>query len=157
MTTTNSSVSRAPGSSHLSNLIVKSLLSLGLPMGPTVLLTVTGRKTGKSHTTPVGLFVREGRPYLFSTFGEVNWVRNLRVAREATLTRFRRRNTYRAVEQTPEQAAVVLRDCLAPYLKKPLYARTLRQHFHVAADAPLEDFVREARRHPVFELLPVQL
>jgi hypothetical protein len=36
-------------------------------MGPMVLLTVSGRKSGKPRTTPVDLFERNGRSFLVST------------------------------------------------------------------------------------------
>ena len=47
--------------------IVKGLLRLGVPMGPMVLLTVRGRKSGQPRTTPVDLFEGSGRSYLVST------------------------------------------------------------------------------------------
>ena len=56
-------------------------------MGYVGLLTVKGRKTGKTRRNPVGLFQYNRKRYLFSTFGDVNWVRNLRSAREASVKR----------------------------------------------------------------------
>ena len=47
--------------------ILKGLLRIGLPMGPMVLLTVRGRKSGQPRTTPVDLFEGSGRSYLVST------------------------------------------------------------------------------------------
>ncbi|HEX2712888.1 MAG TPA: nitroreductase/quinone reductase family protein, partial [Candidatus Acidoferrales bacterium] len=38
--------------------ILKGLLRVGIPMGPMILLSVRGRKTGKLRTTPVDLFER---------------------------------------------------------------------------------------------------
>jgi alpha-D-ribose 1-methylphosphonate 5-triphosphate synthase subunit PhnH len=35
------------------NAIAKPLLAIGIPMGPDVLLTVRGRKSGLPRTTPV--------------------------------------------------------------------------------------------------------
>ena len=71
--------------------ILKGLLRAGLPMGPMVLLTVRGRKSGKPRTTPVDLFERNGRSYLVSTHRQEssNWVRNLRTAGEGVLSRGR--------------------------------------------------------------------
>ncbi len=48
-------------------------------MGPVALLTVKGRKTGKNRRNPVGLFDYKGHRYISSTFGQVNWVQNVRV------------------------------------------------------------------------------
>src|SRR5882757_1761031 len=135
----------------LLNPVVASLLRIGLPMGPMILLTVRGRRTGLARTTPVGLFANDGRQYLFSTFGEVEWVRNVRVAGEVVLSRGRRRETFAAAELAPEDAAPVLRDAIAPYLATP-GAFVLRRHFDVPAKPSLADFTREARRHPVFAL-----
>src|SRR5579864_4688131 len=69
------------------NPILKSLLRMGIPLSPTVLLTVSGRKSRKKRTTPVVMFELDGRSYLVSFFGESNWVLNLRAARMAALRR----------------------------------------------------------------------
>ena len=37
------------------NPLLRALLGLGLSMGPAVLLTVRGRKSGRGRTTPVGI------------------------------------------------------------------------------------------------------
>src|SRR5215470_5211295 len=69
----------------LLNHLVRSFLRIGVPMGPVTLLTVKGRNSGKARRNPVGFFKLNGRQYLFSTFGSVNWVRNLRAARQASV------------------------------------------------------------------------
>ncbi len=100
----------------LLNPLVKSLLRVGLPMGPMTLLTVRGRKSGQPHTTPVGLLEREGHRYVFATFGgEASWVHNLRAAGEATLTHGGRQQKVSAMELSPEVAGPILKDVLAPY------------------------------------------
>ena len=76
---------RIPRIVPIFNPIARRLLGLGLPLGPNALLTVRGRKTGQPRTTPVALVEIGGRRWVVGTFGEVNWVRNLRVAREAGL------------------------------------------------------------------------
>src|SRR3979411_1353692 len=65
--------------------IAKRLLGAGVPMGPNALITTRGRKSGLPRTTPVALVELEGRRWIQSPFGEVNWVRNLRQSGEATL------------------------------------------------------------------------
>jgi deazaflavin-dependent oxidoreductase (nitroreductase family) len=65
--------------------MVERLLRLGVKMGPMILLTVRGRKSGQPRTTPVAMTEHDGKRYLVGTFGDVNWVRNLRAAGEATL------------------------------------------------------------------------
>src|SRR5579871_139940 len=73
-----------------SNWIAGRLLRAGVNMGPMVLLTVRGRKSGQPRTTPVAMVERDGQRWVVGTFGNVNWVRNLRAAGEAMLTRRRR-------------------------------------------------------------------
>lgn len=141
-------VRRAPLWARLVNTLMRPLLLLGLRIPPMALLTVRGRRSGQTHTTPVGLLVHDGNSYLFSAFGEVNWVRNLRAAGVAVVTQSRRRTTLRAAELTAEEAGPLLR----LLLKSPSYGPVIRPYFPVAADAPLEAFVDEARRHPVFAL-----
>jgi len=64
---------RIPSMVNLFNPIVRRLLALGLPMGPNVLVTIRGRKTGEARTFPVAVLETDGRTLLFSSFGEVNW------------------------------------------------------------------------------------
>ena len=75
----------APGFVLRTNPLVLRALRLGLPMGPNVLLTVRGRKTGQPRTFPVAILKSDDREYLFSAFGEVSWVHNLRAAGTATI------------------------------------------------------------------------
>jgi deazaflavin-dependent oxidoreductase (nitroreductase family) len=115
-------------------------------MGTNTLLTVPGRKSGVPRTTPITIIEHAGRRYVQSPFGEVDWVRNLRAAGSGTLTRGRQVETVTAVEQTDEQTALILREALK------LAPSMIRSYYDVSPDAPLADFVREAGRHPCFEL-----
>ena len=75
----------------LLNPLMAGLVRLGIPMGADMrLLTVRGRTTGRDRTTPVAVFDYDGALYLFGTFGDTQWTRNLRVAGEAVLARGRR-------------------------------------------------------------------
>ena len=80
------------------NLLAKPLLKLGVPMGPDVLITVRGRKTGLPRTTPVTICEYGGRRGFISPFGETDWARNLRAAGIATMSLGRRRENVRVVE-----------------------------------------------------------
>ena len=144
--------SRAPSLIPVLNPLIKRLLRVGLPFGPNVLLTVRGRTSGVPRTFPVAIIEFEGRRYVQSPFGEVNWVRNLRVAGEAVVSKGRDREDVEAIEVDPEAGGPILRDALAPYLKSRVLAAVLGRFFHFRADSTLEDFVAEARRHPMFEL-----
>jgi deazaflavin-dependent oxidoreductase (nitroreductase family) len=94
------------------NVLARRLLSLGVPMGPDVLITVRGRKSGLPRSTPITLCANEGRRGLISPFGETDWVRNLRAAGSATLTTGRGTEEVIAVELGPSEAAAFVRDVL---------------------------------------------
>ena len=61
--------------------VLKSPLH-GLVSGSTMLITFTGRKSGKQYATPVG-YMRDGETVLCST--EANWWKNLRGGANVTL------------------------------------------------------------------------
>lgn len=152
MTDTKTATGHVPGFVHLVNRIVRGALRIGMPMGPMILLTVRGRKTGLPRTTPVGLFEWGGHRYLFSTFGDVQWVRNLRATHEAIVSHGRRQETVVAVELVPEEAAPVLKGVLGPLMTLPFARGMLRSWYGVTADMPLPAFIDVARQHPVFAL-----
>lgn len=133
------------------NPLIRRLLGAGLPFGPNVLLTVRGRTSGLPWTFPVAIIELDGRRYVQSPFGEVDWVRNLRVAGEAVVTKGRSREEVVA-EVAPAEGGPILRDALAPYARSRLLAPVLGRFFSLRADSTLEDYVAEARRHPMFEL-----
>jgi deazaflavin-dependent oxidoreductase (nitroreductase family) len=128
-------------------------MRLGVRPDPRMaLLTIRGRKTGRDRTVPIGVFDRDGRKYIVAAFGEVNWVFNLRAAGVATIALRNRKAAYFAEQVQGEEAALVLRDCLAAYLPSPLAGRMLRQRIAVSANAPLDVLAVEAQRTPVFRL-----
>ena len=146
-------VTHAPARTRVLNPITTTLIRLGVRPDPRMaLLTIRGRKTGRERTVPMGVFDRDGRKYIVAAFGEVNWVLNLRASGAATLTQGKRKATYAAEQVHGEEAALVLRDCLAAYLPSPLAGPMLRQRIAVTADAPLDVLAAEARRTPVFRL-----
>src|SRR5262249_46349088 len=127
--------------------IIKGVLRVGIPLGPMVLLTVRGRRSGEARTTPVDLFERGGRHFLVSTHRQEssNWVRNLRAAGQGVLTRGRARRTITVVELSPDAAGRVLKEVLGPRLASPVTGFVLRRTFSVPAGAPLEDYISAAR------------
>lgn len=137
----------------LLNPLVSLFIRLGLAVGPPMaLITVRGRTTGLPRTTPVSLFERDGQRYLFATFGNTSWVRNVRAAGELTLGRGGRREDLAAVPLRPEEAAPILRACLMTYLRNPMMAPFLRRFYGVGSDTSVEAFVEVGRHHPAFEL-----
>jgi deazaflavin-dependent oxidoreductase (nitroreductase family) len=145
---------KTPGFVVMLNPLIRGLLRLGIPMGPNTLLTIRGRKSGKMRTTPVGLFENEGQRYLLATFGEVNWVKNLRKDGEAKIGRGRHREWVSARELTPQDAAPVFKKVLSHYLGSRTMRSFLQMGYDLAPGASDEDFLREANRHPAFELRP---
>ena len=134
----------------LLNPIAHRLLRIGIPMGPNALLTVRGRKTGQPHTTPVALVEVDGRRWVQSPFGEVNWVRNLRAAREATITINRRPESVDAVELSTAETARFFKEVLGPYVGRIPMGRWLLSR--LGGGDILADPDAAAARHPVFEL-----
>lgn len=129
---------------RLVNFLISRMLRAGIKMGNMALLTVRGRKSGLPRTTPIALGEHNGQRWIVSPYGAVNWVRNLRAAGEATLTQGRRSEQITVIELPAEEAAVLLKQSLGG---APSF---LRSYFDVSPDSPLEDFIREAPRHPVF-------
>src|SRR5437588_12539462 len=109
---------KAPSFVRFFNPLAQRVLRMGPLMGPNALLTVRGRKSGQPRTTPVALVEIGGRRWVVGTFGEVNWVRNLRVAREAGLAVGQRQEQVRAAELTQEQAAAFFGEVLGPYVSR---------------------------------------
>ncbi len=126
-----------------------AFLRAGVTMGMTSLLTVRGRKSGQLHTVPVIPVKQDGQRWLVAPYGEVQWVRNLRAAGTATLTRGRLSEAISATELPAQEAAPVLKQYL-------VQVAWIRPYFDATRDSPLEDFEREASRHPVFQITPMK-
>ena len=114
------------------------------------LLTVTGRRTGEPHTTPVVPVRQDGTVWLVSPFGEVGWVRNVRAVGRLDLHRGGERVTYAARELDATEAVGVIRT----YLSMPS-ERFVRDDFEVTRGSTDEAIAAEAPRHPTFALDPV--
>ena len=125
-----------------------ALLRAGIKIGTMSLLTVRGRKSGHLHTVPVLLIEQDGHRWLVAPYGVVQWVRNIRAAGTATLTRGRRSETISVTELPAQEAAPILK----LYLVK---ATAVRPYFDATIDSPLEAFEREAAQHPVFLITTV--
>lgn len=99
---------------RVGNRVITALLRTGIKLNglgyPMYLLTVRGRKSGLPRTTPVVALMCQNEHYLGSPYGTVDWVRNLRASREATMTRGRRTETFTARELSPKEAAPVLKE-----------------------------------------------
>lgn len=130
------------------NVLFVILLRAGMPAGPCSLLTVRGRKSGQPHTVPFIPIEQDGQRWLVAPYGVVQWVRNLRTARTATLTHNRRSEHISVTELDNREAAPVLKQYL-------MQIGIVRPYFDVTKDALLSTFESEAPRHPVFQITPV--
>jgi deazaflavin-dependent oxidoreductase (nitroreductase family) len=142
-----------PGFVEFFNPIAQRMLGVGIPMGPNALITVRGRKSGEPRTTPIALIEIGGKRWVSSPFGDVNWVRNLRAAGQATLTFGRREEKVTAIELSAQERVEFFRDLMGPFVRRiPFgFGRLLLGSVLGAGDI-LEDPVGAAERHPVFEL-----
>src|SRR6266700_1920246 len=141
---------QAPMYVRLGNILTLTLLRAGVKLVglgnyPMYLLTVRGRKSGQPRTVPIVLLERNGKRYLASPYGIVDWVRNLRAAREAILTRGRRSETVTARELPKGEAALVLREEIKG-------GNPFARYYQVTADSSLEEFERAVVSHPLFVL-----
>jgi deazaflavin-dependent oxidoreductase (nitroreductase family) len=132
---------------RVGDAIMRVFVRAGL-VPSTYLLTTRGRKTGRPLTHPATVVEQERRRWLVAPYGEVSWVHNARAAGRVTLGRRGDRRDY-AVREVPAGEA-------GPVLKRYVgVATATRPYFGADKDSPVEDFVAEADRHPVFELLPI--
>jgi deazaflavin-dependent oxidoreductase (nitroreductase family) len=130
------------------------MLGAGFPMGPNALITIRGRKSGEPRTTPVAVIEIEGRRWVSSPFGDVNWVRNLRAAGAATLTIGRKEQPVTAIELSKEERVAFFRDLMGPFVRRiPLRLGRLILGSVLGANEILDDPAGAAERNPVFELL----
>src|SRR3954453_18947378 len=132
---------------RVGNTVIAPLARLGLAGKRTHILTTVGRKNGRRYSTPVQLVFLDGQRWLVAPYGERDWVKNARAAGVVQLTRARRTESVRIEEvQDPNAAAPVLR----AYLRKTPITKPF---FTAKRNAAVEEFAREAHRHPVFRLV----
>jgi deazaflavin-dependent oxidoreductase (nitroreductase family) len=142
---------RVPSFVTFFNPLAQRVLGAGAFLGPNALLTVRGRKSGVMRTTPVALVAIDGRRWVIGTFGEVNWVRNLRAAGEATLSVGKLREEVHAVELDEESRAAFFRDSVGPYVRHLRVGGLILGL--LGAREVLDDPSAAARTRPVFELI----
>ena len=97
------------------------------------------------HTTPVTLVERDGKRWLVSPYGEVNWVKNARAAGEVSLFRGGVTESLKIHELSPQESAPILKEYIT-------LEGIVRPYFDVSPDSSLDAFEAEAPKHPVFTL-----
>jgi len=138
-----------PRGINLFNAIAKPLLAAGVPMGPNGILTVRGRTSGVPRTTPLAFVNVDGRRWVWSPWGEVHWVRNLRAAGQATIEVRRRTEEVTATELTPTERVAFFRDVLRPLAESMRGGMWFVRTFD---GVDLTDPVAAAKDRPAFEL-----
>lgn len=129
------------------NRITGWYAAAGFPPRWMVALEVTGRSSGRPHTTVVVMAQHGGHHYLVSMLGNNSgWVKNARVTPQAVIRHGRQRSV-RLVEIPASERAPVLKE----YVR---IANSGRLHFPVAPGAPLSAFELIADRYPVFRVDP---
>ena len=130
------------------NIMTMTLLRVGVKLVgpgnyPMYLLTVRGRKSGVPRTIPIVTIEHNGKRYVGSVYGIVDWVRNLRAAREAILTRGRRSETVNVTELPTSEAALVLQADIKG-------GNPFARYYGVTSDSSMEEFEHAVLTHPVF-------
>jgi deazaflavin-dependent oxidoreductase (nitroreductase family) len=151
MTAARDTVDRVPSTVSRISPLLKPILRAGVPLGPNALVTIRGRKSGEPRTTPLAIIDTGGRRFVWSPWGDVHWVRNLRAAGRATITVRKRSEEVRAKELDRDERVRFFRDVLGPY------ARAMRggvTFVKVIDQVDLADPEEIAIDRRVFELLP---
>jgi hypothetical protein len=122
---------------------------LGVTLKGARLLSVQGRRTGAWHSVPVNPLSLAGQRYLVAPRGDTQWVRNLRVSRQARLTLGRLTETVRVEEVADPAKPPILR----AYLEQ--WEWEVKRFFDgLGAGASDEALARIASRYPVFRIVP---
>src|SRR5262249_23221475 len=101
----------------LTNPISRFLLAAGVPLGVNGLITVRGRRSGRPRTTPVSIIRVGGGRWVWAPWGDVQWVRNLRAARRATITFRRQSEEVSATELDAAERVAYFRDVYFPFVR----------------------------------------
>jgi deazaflavin-dependent oxidoreductase (nitroreductase family) len=152
MTAQTKPVDRAPIHVRLINPLLKAMMAAGIPLGPNGLITIRGRKSGLPRTTGIAIINDSGRRWVWAPWGDVNWVRNLRAARRATINYRGRKGEFSATELDRTERLGFFRDVYIPMV------RTIPGGFTLArivdgVDLNHPEEIAQDRR--VFELHPL--
>jgi deazaflavin-dependent oxidoreductase (nitroreductase family) len=132
---------------RLVNSLFRVMTGLGLGASYRHILTVPGRSTGRPYSTPVDIITIDGERWLVAGYGPANWVRNIRVAGEATLSRGHHTHRFKVEEVEATDAVPVLRKYLGEI-------RVTRPYFDATPDSTDDEITAELPRHTVFRLIP---
>jgi deazaflavin-dependent oxidoreductase (nitroreductase family) len=132
---------------HLFNPIVAACTRGGISLWGSRVLSVPGRMTGETRSTPVNVLTVDRERYLVAPRGDTQWVRNVRAAGGCTLRVGRRSEAVVVRELDDADKPAILR----PYLRR--WKWEVGQFFDgVGPDSTEEEFLAIAPRHPVFQI-----
>lgn len=114
MTARTGSTASVPWTVSVFSPILRLLLAARIPLGPNRLVTIRGRSSGQPRTLPLAVVEFSGRRFVWSPWGEVHWVRNLRAAGHASISLHGRQEDFYATELDLPQRIGFFRDVLAP-------------------------------------------
>ena len=132
------------------NKVMIAVQKLGVPAGPSMVLTVPGRKSGQPRSTPMTPFPHDGGLYTVAGYPGADWAANARVARFGTLTRGRRSRRVRIVELNADESRPVLRSFA---VKVPVGVGFAKRSGLVVGGTP-DEFAALAGRLAVFRFDP---
>jgi putative ABC transport system substrate-binding protein len=132
---------------RLFNKLFGFLLASGLGLPHYYLLQVRGRRTGRLHSTPVNVLVRDGQRFLVAGRGYTQWVRNAVASGTVSLKKGRKREDLQICAVSDDEKPEILK----AYLDR--FRLTVQRYFPVPAGSPPEAFRPLVTDYPVFELL----
>src|SRR5215213_10216253 len=129
------------------NRVITALQRLGFVVGSMYVLTVPGRRSGVSRSTPVSVLTVNDHRYIVAGLDDADWVLNARDAGRGMLHRGRTEEYVSLVELPVEDRAPILREFprLIPQ-GVPFFTRL----YGVSADP--EEFAGLANTCPVFRV-----
>ena len=153
MSVQSGAAARVPRRISLFVPFIEPLLAMGIPLGPNGLITIHGRTSGRPRTTGVAIIEISGRRWIWCPWGDAHWVRNLRAAGRATITKRGRKEEVTATELDVKEKVEFFRNVLGAF------ARSIPGGFtfvRIVDGVDLNDPVGTAQGRPVFELHPIR-
>ena len=132
------------------NKLVVAMQKIGVPAGPSMVLTVPGRRSGQPRSTPMTPFDHDGGLYTVAGYPGADWAANARAAGLGTLTRGRRSRRVRIVELSADESRPVLR---AFAVKVPVGVGFAKRS-GLVVDGTADEFEALAGRLAVFRFDP---
>lgn len=98
-----------PGWLRVFNKVNIGVQKIGVPLGPTQILTLRGRTSGQLRSTPVTPLTVDGKRYVIGGFAKGDWVANARANGAATLRHGRRTENVQLVELPESERGPIMR------------------------------------------------